>query len=272
MKRTILVTGATDGIGKQTALELARLGAEVWIHGRTRDKAERVAEQVGARGAFVADLASLDEVRALAADVEARAPSLDVVVHNAGVFEETRALSADGYERTLAVNHLAPFLLTHLLLPLLEAHRPSRVVNVSSGVHAQRGGLDLDDLQREVGYDGQRAYAASKLCNVLFTNELARRLDDPTLSVFALHPGVIATKLLHRGFGGGGAPLEAGARTTVFAATHPSLDGKTALYLRDGTVSDCAPIGRDPALMRGLYERSCELVGIEGLPGSRRLS
>jgi len=267
MKRTILVTGATDGIGKQTAFELALLGAEVWVHGRSREKAERVAAEVGAQGAFTADLASLEQVRALAADVEARAPALDVIVHNAGVFEDRRTLSADGYELTLAVNHLAPFLLTHLLLPVLRANRPSRVVNVSSGVHALREGLDLDDLQREARYDGQSAYAGSKLCNVLFTNELARRLDDPTLSVLALHPGVIATKLLHRGFGGGGAPLEAGARTSVFAATHPSLDGKTALYLRDGTVSDCAPIGRDPALMRELYDRSCRLVGIDGLPG-----
>jgi NAD(P)-dependent dehydrogenase (short-subunit alcohol dehydrogenase family) len=268
----ILVTGSTDGIGRQTAIDLARLGADVVVHGRTREKAEETAAALGAalqRAPLLAvagDLSSLNAVRALAADVLARAPRLSVVIHNAGVLEKQRHVTADGHELTFAVNHLAPFLLTHLLLDRLKERAPSRIVNVSSGLHGS-GHIDFDDLQMSRGFDGVSAYSASKLANVLFTNELARRLGSTDVGVYALHPGVISTKLLHRGFGTGGGSVEEGARTSVFAATDPSLAGRTALYLANARVATSAAIARDPEIMRRLYDESCRLTEIAGLPG-----
>jgi len=269
---TVLVTGSTDGIGRQTAIELARRGVEVLLHGRSREKVEAVARELGrelgrpALGAVAGDLSSLAAVRALAEEVRARAPGLNVLVNNAGVFESERQVTVDGFERSFHVNHLAPFLLTHLLLDRLRERVPARVINVSSIAH-QRGTIAFDDLQSARSFDGYAAYAASKLANVLFTNELARRLGSAELAVFALHPGVIGTKLLQQGFGMGGASLEEGARTSVFAALDPSLRGKTALYLSDGKVAKSSAASRDPEAMRRLYEESCKLVGIAGLPG-----
>jgi NAD(P)-dependent dehydrogenase (short-subunit alcohol dehydrogenase family) len=269
----ILVTGSTDGIGRQTALDLARMGADVIVHGRTREKADATAEALGTALkrppllAVAGDLASLAAVRALGAEVLARAPQLKVVIHNAGVLENKRQVTVDGFELTFAVNHLAPFLLTHLLLDCMKARAPARIVNVSSGLHSS-GHIDFDDLQMKRGFDGVSAYSASKLANVLFTNELARRLGSTDVAVYALHPGVISTKLLHRGFGsGGGASVQDGARTSVFAATDPSLAGRTALYLSDARVATSAPVARDPERMRRLYDESCKLTGITGLPG-----
>jgi NAD(P)-dependent dehydrogenase (short-subunit alcohol dehydrogenase family) len=268
--RQILVTGSTDGIGRQTALELARAGAEVVVHGRTLDKARRAAGEIAAETgrevlAVAADLASLAEVRALAADVLARAPRLSVLVNNAGILDRERHTTVDGLERTFVVNHLAHFLLTHLLLDRLRGNAPARIVNVSSGLHSS-GQIDFADLQRVHRYDGFSAYSDSKLANVLFTNELARRLGKPDVGVFALHPGVIGTKLLRVGFGSGGASVEDGARTSVYAALDPALDGRTGLYLANARESKCAPAGRDGKLMRALYDASCRLAGVQGLP------
>lgn len=269
-KSLILVTGATDGIGKQTALELIRAGADVIVHGRSKEKvtatAEEIARQAGGRApdTVVGDLASMDAVRELARALRSRPRLPAVLLHNAGVFETERHVTVDGFERTFAINHLAPFLLTHLLLDKLVA--PARIVLVASGVH-RSGRISLDDLHLARGYEGYRAYAQSKLANVLFANELARRLGNPAIGVFSLHPGVIATKLLRTGFGGGGASLSTGARTSVFAALDPSLEGRTALYLDDAKVARCSDAGRDEKAMRALYDASCALVGIDGLPG-----
>ena len=210
------------------------------------------------------DLSSMNAVRAMATELRARPAFPSVLLHNAGVFETERHVTSDGFERTFAVNHLAPFLLTHLLLDKLVS--ASRIVLVASVAH-QRGQIALDDLQLEKGYEGYRAYAQSKLANVLFANELARRLGNPEIGVLSLHPGVIATKLLRTGFGGGGASLASGARTSVFAALDPSLKGQTALYLDDAKVSRSSAAARDEKLMRTFYEVSCRLLGIDGLPG-----
>ncbi len=261
----ILVTGATDGIGKQTALELGQLGHAVWVHGRSAAKAEEAAaalRQEAKTATFTpvhADLSRLSEVRQLG--TELLTAKLDVLLHNAGVFQKTREVTVDGFELTLAVNHLAPFLLTHLLLPSLP--KSGRVVLVSSVAH-QRGHIDFEDLQSARHFDGYGVYAASKLANVLFCGELARRLG-PAPSVFALHPGVISTKLLTTGFGVGGASLEEGARTSVYAATDPSLAGTTDRYFSDARPAKPSAASQDPATQRRFYELSAELVGIPPL-------
>ena len=259
-----LVTGATDGIGLQTAIELAKKGARVLVHGRTEKKARLAAESVKShvpKAEVVpvwGDFGRLSEVRARAAQVQKEAPQLDGRVYNAGVFMKERTVTSDGYETTLQVNHLAPFLLTELLLPQLKAAKQGRVVNVSSMAHA-RGRVDLKDLQSE-DYDGYGAYALSKLLNVHFTHELARRLEGTKVTTSVLHPGVIGTKLLRTGFGMGGGDLETGARTSVYCATAPELSSVTGRYYSDAREASAAEHADKPALEKQLWGFSQQLV------------
>jgi NAD(P)-dependent dehydrogenase (short-subunit alcohol dehydrogenase family) len=191
---------------------------------------------------------------------------LDVLVNNAGVFLEVRQETQDGFEATFGVNHLAPFLLTHLLQPALAAASQGRIVNVSSAAH-QGARLDLENLQRAGRYSGFAAYADSKLANVLFTRELARRLGrSSALTVNALHPGVIATKLLHAGFSGiGGDTLGVGAETSVFLATDPSVAKVTGRYFVRSHEAGVSPLAEDAQLARHLYDLSAELTGVPAL-------
>ena len=196
--KSVLVTGGTGGIGKATAIGLAALGARVGITGRDQARTEAAAAGIGAApgspavDAFAADMSAQAGVRRLAAQVLDTYPRLDVLVNNAGGFWAHRHLTADGLERTFALNHLAPFLLTSLLLDRLTASAPARIVTVSSGAHAG-GRIDFDDLQGERDYSGQRAYSQSKLANVMFTYELARRLEGSGVTATVLHPGVVNT-------------------------------------------------------------------------------
>jgi len=191
--KVCLVTGATSGIGLVAARELARRGAHVILVGRNRGKCDAAVAQIQAGTgnrqveALLADLSSQQQVRELARQFRERHPRLDVLVNNAGGLRMKRELTVDGIERTVAVNHLAYFLLTHLLLDLLKASAPARIVNVASGAH-RKATLDLDDLQAERSYNGWRQYCRSKLMNLLFTYELARRLEGTSLAVNALHP------------------------------------------------------------------------------------
>lgn len=265
--KTVLVTGATDGIGRQAARELGARGARVLVHGRTRAKAERVAaalrDAIG-RDVFVpvaGDFARLDEVRALAAEVAERHRRLDVLVNNAGIYAAERALSADGFERTLAVNHLAPFALTHLLIGAFGSG--GRIVFVSSNVHRSARSLDFDDLDRARAYDGYAAYAASKLMNVLTAFELARRFSARGIAVNALHPGVIATKLLREGFGAfGGADVARGAAGEVALALEPALDGVSGRYFDQTVESRASSLADDRALQARVYEMSLRRTGV----------
>lgn len=264
---TILVTGATDGIGAETARQLAQRGGRVLVHGRSEAKARAAADTCakatgGACEPVWGDLASFAATRALAAQVREKAPALDGLVHNAGVFMNERVVTADGHETTFQVNHLAPFLLTALLRPALEAAPQGRVVTVSSIAHG-RGRVDPNDLDLAQGFDGYRAYAASKLLNVYFTHELARRLAGTRVTAYALHPGVITTKLLKAGFGMAGASVEAGARTSVYCATAPELSQVSGRYYADAREARCAPHADDPALEAALWQRSAELAGVE---------
>ncbi len=254
---TILVTGASDGIGLATAKALLLRGDTVLAHGRTEAKAKAAVKSLG-RGASPVwgDLSDFRQIRALAGQVSG---PLDVLLNNAGVFQTERHESADGHELTMAVNHLAPFLLTKLLLPRLKQAPQGRVVNVSSMAHA-RGRLDLGDFDFKKGFDGYGVYAASKLANVYFTHALARRLEGTKVTAYALHPGVISTKLLHKGFGMGGAALAQGAVTSVYCATAPQLAKVSGRYYSDGLEVPCAPHANDVKLEEGLWELSEKLT------------
>ncbi len=259
-----LVTGSTDGIGFATAQALGARGVRVLVHGRSQAKADAAVQALAASnptGAFVAvhgDLASFASTRALAEQVLAQGP-LDGLINNAGVFMNQRLLSVDGHELTFQVNHLAPFLLTRLLRDRLIAAPQGRVVTVSSVAHA-RGRVDLTDLDGARRFAPYPTYAASKLLNVHFTHELARRLAGTRVTASALHPGVIGTKLLKAGFNMNGATTEQGALTSVTCALAPELAQVTGKYFSDGREVACAPHALNPKLEGELWRLSDELT------------
>ena len=266
--KIILVTGATDGIGKQTALALAKRGHQVILHGRSAAKLEQTRRDLEAQGlpvldALQADLSDLDQVRQLAQTLRQAHPRLDVLLNNAGIYARDYARSAQGFELTLAVNHLAPFLLTHHLMDLLLATDQARVINVSSLAHG-RGRLNLEDLNMERGFDAYQAYAQSKLANVMFTVALARRVDPTKLTTHALHPGVVSTKLLTEGFGFEGPDsLEDGAQTSVFLALDPVGAAQTGGYFAACKPARVNPLAEDEALTERLYEISAAMTSLE---------
>jgi NAD(P)-dependent dehydrogenase (short-subunit alcohol dehydrogenase family) len=263
----ILVTGSTDGIGRTTAELLAARGARVIVHGRNRERAEALTAELRARGAeplepVIADFSRFADVRALVQTLEARAVSLDVLLNNAGVFCNDLE-RAEGHEKTFTVNHLAPYLLTQLVLASPVGVNLRRVVNVSSVAH-QRGDLRLDDLDfAQRGFGGYATYAASKLANVVFSCELARRLASRHIDVNALHPGVVSTKLLTEGFRMEGPDsLEDGAKTSVRLALDADVAGHTGGYYVAGVLRPHHAKADDLAFARAFYERSAEIVGV----------
>ena len=273
---TVLVTGGTGGIGLATAEALAGLGARVGIVGRDPARGEAAAEGLRVAGGvvdvFTADLSAQREVRRLAGEVLAAYPRLDVLLHNAGGYWATRHTTEDGLERTFAVNHLAPFLLTHLLLERLRGSAPARVVTVSSGAHAV-GRIDLDDLQGQRSYSGQRAYNQSKLANLLFTFELARRLEGSGVTANVLHPGVVRTNFGREDAKGWMRLLlpvvrpmlkspQQGAETSVYLASSPEVEGVTGRYFVNRRSRESSTASRDTALAARLWERSAELTGV----------
>jgi NAD(P)-dependent dehydrogenase (short-subunit alcohol dehydrogenase family) len=264
MTKTALITGATDGIGRETARQLVDSGLRVLVHGRSEAKAARQAAGFARTGTGQAvpvwgDLSKMAEVALLADQVRRLAPKLDVLVNNAGVFEKRRVITADGFELTMAVNHFAVYLLTRRLVDCLTAAAQGRVVIVSSMVH-QGAALDLDDLGFERGWEGYQAYAASKLANVLFTRALARRLAGSRVTANVLHPGVIGTKLLRAAFSMQGASVEQGARTSVFLATADAAAAANGKYFVDCRETAPSRTARDETLAEALWERSEQLL------------
>jgi NAD(P)-dependent dehydrogenase (short-subunit alcohol dehydrogenase family) len=274
--RVCAVTGATRGIGRATAEGLAKLGASlILICRRAKDGAEvaaSITESGGHTPAVVlCDLSSQASIRSAATEIVREHPRLQVLVNNAGVMLRSREVTVDGYEMQLAVNHLAYFLLTNLLLGALKAGAPSRIVNVSSGAH-QGGRLDFDALQSERRYDPIRVYSMTKLANILFTHELARRLEGTRVSVNAVHPGVIATRLLAdyldvpevgasaaRTFGGN---PERGAETSVYLAASPEVEGISGGYFVNRQESRSSAASYDEATARKLWDVSARLTGL----------
>ncbi|HYO18158.1 MAG TPA: SDR family oxidoreductase [Dermatophilaceae bacterium] len=275
--RTVLITGGTGGIGRATALGLARMGAHLAITGRDRERTEGVAREIrGAGGGrvdvFVADLSSQAEVRRLAGEVLQRLPRVDVLVNNVGGYWNTRHVTADGLEHTFALNHLAPFLLTNLLLDRLRQSGPARVVTVSSNAQAM-GRIDFDDLQGERSYSGSRAYNQSKLANVLFTYELARRLTGSAVTANALHPGVVTTSFgaedpgrLQRLLVPFARPFmktpAQGAATSVHLAASPDLDQVTGRFFASSKPRRSSRRSHDEAVASRLWQVSAELVSL----------
>lgn len=257
--KTILITGSTDGIGLETALELARQGHELVLHGRNEEKVQHARNVIlrAAPSAVLytahADLADLNAVALMAQDLAARLTKLDVLVNNAGVYMPEYKVSKDGFEMTLAVNYVAHFLLTVLLLPLLKKSPDPRVVTVSSIAHT-RGRIDFDNLNSERQFDAYHVYANSKLAVTLFSNELARR--KPWLASNCLHPGVIDTKLLHTGFKAKGDTVAHGARTSVYLATSPDVGGISGKYFDNCAAAQPAPLAKDIHTAQQLWEWS----------------
>ncbi len=261
----ILVTGATDGLGKQVALELAGRGATVLLHGRSRERLEATLEEIGRETgdersrSYLADLSSLAEVRALAEHVLSDHDRLDALVNNAGVIVPERAESEDGYELTFAVNYLAHFLLTSLLLPLLRDVAPARIVNVAS---AGQSPVDFDDVMLERGYDGLRAYTRSKLAQVMFTFELAGRLRGSGVTANALHPAsLMETKMVLETFGRAMSTVREGTEATVRLVVSPELEGVTGRYYEGRREARANPQAYDAGARERLWvlsERLCE--------------
>jgi retinol dehydrogenase 14 len=274
--RTVLITGGTGGIGRAAAIALATMGARVGITGRDQSRAEKAAAVIArdsgnpAIDVFVADMSSQAEVRRLAAEVLARYPRLDVLLNNVGGFWAHRHVTADGLEHTFALNHLAPFLLTSLLLERLRASAPARVVTVSSGAQSM-GRIDFDDLMGERKYSGQQAYNQSKLANVMFTYELARRLEGTGVTATVLHPGLTSTAFSAEDPALG--PLVAllrpfmksparGAETSVYLASSPAVEGVTGQYFADRKANRSHKSSYDAATTARLWDVSADLVGI----------
>jgi NAD(P)-dependent dehydrogenase (short-subunit alcohol dehydrogenase family) len=257
----VLVTGATDGIGRETAEVLVRRGARVIVHGRHPLKVAKVAQALGAEG-VVFDFASLDAIRVGARELAARFPRIDVLINNAGLFMNERVLTRDGFETTWQVNHLAPHLLTRLLLDGPLRGPGARVVNVASIAHT-RGQIHFDDLGLAHGYGPYTAYAQSKLANVLFTRALARRHPPAELTVNALHPGVVGTKLLREGFNmEGKESLAEGAATSVHLALAPELANVTGRYFMACREVEPAPQAQSDADAERLWALTERMVGL----------
>lgn len=276
--KVVLITGATDGIGRITAEHLAAAGAKVVLVGRNPHKTEQVARAIGEQygpekvDTLLADLSVQSQVRALADAFMARYQRLDVLINNAGAVFMNRNESADGIEMTFALNHLAYFLLTNLLLERLVSSAPARIVNVSSDAH-QAARLDLNDLENRRAFSGFKAYSQSKLANVLFTYELARRMQGRGVTVNALHPGFVATNF---GVSNGGffrplfrllqlaaiKPVE-GARTTLYLASSPDLAGVSGQYFAKEKAVRSTAASYDEDTARRLWEVSAQMTGLK---------
>ena len=281
--KTVVITGANSGSGREPAAALARAGATTVMTARDRTRGEAALDAVRRRSGnddvalVVFDLASLASTTTGAAELLDRCARIDVLVNNAGLVLSKRRDTEDGFEATFAINHLGPFLLTRLLLDRVTASAPARIVNVASTAHkGARRGLDFDDLQSRRRYVGMQAYAKSKLANIYFTTELARRLAGSGVTANCLHPGTVATGYAHDGDATGvlafGVKVikpfvlsaEQGARTSIFLASSPEVAEVTGEYFVKSRARRPSKVARDADAARQLWDISDELVGRAG--------
>jgi NAD(P)-dependent dehydrogenase (short-subunit alcohol dehydrogenase family) len=277
--KVCIVTGANSGIGKATTLGLAQMGATVVMVCRDQTKGEEAQNEIKTKSGndavhlMHAELSSQASIRQLAENFQQHYKQLHVLINNAGAVNLTRRETVDGLETTFAVNYLAPFLLTNLLLDELKASAPARIVNVSSESH-QSGNIKMDDLQSEKSYRFMRAYGQSKLALVLFTYELARKLQGTGVTANCLHPGFVATNIGQHGIGPAGRRVikliyssigispEEGAKTSIYLATSPEIEGVTGKYFVKSIPVRSAPISYDKSLQRQLWEESARMVNL----------
>jgi NAD(P)-dependent dehydrogenase (short-subunit alcohol dehydrogenase family) len=274
--KTIIVTGATSGIGEVAARELAGMGARVVLIGRSGEKCQATADMIRkatgnpAVDYLVADLSSQVAIRRLAADIKVRYPRIDVLINNAGAMVSPRRESVDGIEMTWALNHLGYFLLTDLLLDTLKASAPSRVVSVASEAHRMVSGIDFDDVEGKKSYRPLKSYSQSKLANVLFTRELCRRLEGSGVTANSLHPGFVATNftagkgLTFRVFQVGAKLFaitpEQGAKTTIYLASSPEVEGQSGGYYSKSKLAKPSAAARDDEAAQKLWELSQRMI------------
>lgn len=276
-----LVTGATSGIGKATALELARIGATVVIVGRNEERGKLVQRELQdisgnpSVDLLLADLSSQQSVRSLAQTFKSKYPQLHVLINNAGTFLTKRHVTEDGIEMTLAVNYLSRFLLTHLLVDVLKQSAPARIINVAGAYHA-KGEIYFDDINLEQNYSGSRANNQAKLADVLFTYALAQRLAGTKVTVNCLHPGAVRTgsiykdpdvsfskKFMYKLFSSFFKPPEKGAETSIYLASSPEVDGITGKYFVNKKATKSAPKTYDTALQERLWKLSVRLTSLQ---------
>ncbi|XP_023127127.2 retinol dehydrogenase 12-like [Amphiprion ocellaris] len=275
--KTVLITGANTGIGKETAKDLAGRGAKVIIACRDMEKAkEAVKEIIETSGndnvkCMKLDLADTKSIREFAEAFKKDEPKLNILINNAGVMVCPYGKTADGFEMQFGVNHLGHFLLTYLLLDLIKRSAPARILTVSSMVHSW-GSINLEDLNSEKSYDKMKAYSQSKLANVLFSHSLAKRLEGTGVTCYALHPGAVKTDLQRHVSG----PMYLimmfirpffktavqGAQTTIYCAVEPSLENETGQYYGDCARTSCCDAGKDDDLAQKLWELSCRMLNI----------
>jgi len=277
-EKVCVVTGSNSGIGKETATELANMGATVVMVIRNRERGEAARVEIikktgnSSTDLMICDLSSMESIRQFAEAFKKKYDRLHVLINNAGAVFEDRQVTIDGFERTLAVNYLAPFLLTHELLPLLQSSAPSRVINITSGLHTA-GKIDFDDLQSKKKYNSTTAYANAKLMVVMFTYELARRLEGTFVTVNVVHPGFVATNLgrntgsirssimftLMRPFQ---ISSKKGAETSVYLASSSEVEGLTGRYFKRKQESTSSPASYDKQMQKRLWDATIELLGL----------
>lgn len=276
--QTVLITGANTGIGKETAADLAKRGAKVIIACRDLQKAEAAVEEVIQRSnnqnvvCMKLDLADTKSIREFAKAVNAAEPKLNILINNAGVMVCPYGKTADGFEMQIGVNHMGHFLLTYLLLDLIKRSAPSRIITVSSMAHSW-GTINLEDINSEKGYDKRRAYAQSKLANVLFTRALAKRLEGTGVTAYSLHPGVVQTDLWRHLNGPQQFVMKMvspftktsaqGAQTTIYCAVEPTLENESGGYYSDCAPASCSAAGKDDELAQKLWELSCQMLAVQ---------
>jgi len=273
--KVVMVTGANSGIGKAASLALAKMGATTVIVARNKERGDAARSEIiresrnDAVDLLLADLSSLQSVRQLVTEFQKKYSKLHVLINNAGLFNQRRRVTTDGYENTFATNYLAPFLLTNLQLDLLQASTPSRIINVSSVGH-YNGHINFDDLNLEKEYGGWKAYGQSKLALVLFTHELAKKLQGTGVTVNAVHPGTVATNIWSRPFGPVGFIMalpklfmtspERGAETIVYLASSPDANGLNGEYLEKLKVKKSSDESYNEEIAQRLWDVSAKLT------------